>query len=54
MDVGDFASMVTHVLMSWTMAMPVMRSVGGISIVRPSSVRNWLLRLSFPLTNGVR
>jgi hypothetical protein len=30
--------------MSGTMPMPVMRRVGGISMVRPSTVVNWLLR----------
>ncbi len=44
----------THLVMSSTIAMPEMRRVGGISIVRPSSVVNWLFSESLPETNGVR
>ena len=46
--------MVTQRAMSCTIPTPVISSVGGISIVRPSSVVNWLFSESLPEMKGVR
>jgi hypothetical protein len=48
------ASMVMARSRSGPMPMPVISSVGGMRMVRPSSVVNWLLSESLPLTKGVR
>ncbi len=49
-----FASIVTQRITSGTIPMPEMSSVGGISIVRPSAVVNWLFSESLPEMKGAR
>ena len=46
------ASMVRHLAASLTMARALMSMVGGMVMRRPSSVVNWLLSESLPLTKG--
>ena len=48
------ASLVAQRSASGTTPTPVMRRVGGISMVSPAAVVNWLLSESFPETKGVR
>ena len=49
-----FASIDTAPVSFSTGAKPEMSSVGGIWMVRPSSVTNWLLSESLPEMNGAR
>ena len=50
----DAGAIVTACSPSGTMPIPEINRVGGMQIVQPSSVVNWLFKESFPEMNGVR